>query len=238
MNPSPTDDSVANPLIFPALSVDGVLFTVRDEALHVLLIQRQAPPFAGAWALPGGLVDPLTDDAIDAAVQRQLRLKAGVTAPYLEQLRTYGDRNRDPRGWTATVVYFALVNADHPDLQLGDDARWLAVTGDEVAESLAFDHAQFVRDAVQRLRSKLEYSHIAVHLLPPEFTLPALQAVYELILQAPLDKSSFRRRVSEADLVEATGTFQESAGRPAALYRFRDPSQRLFFPRSPTRHSR
>ncbi len=233
-----TMNSPANPLNFPALSVDAVLFTVRNEALQVLLVQRQQGPFEGEWALPGGLVDPQVDESIDAAVQRQLRRKAGVAAPYLEQLKTYGDRFRDPRGWTATVVYFALVNADHPGLQLGEDAKWFVIQGFGVDVSVGFDHAKFVSDAVQRLRSKLEYSHIAVHLLPPEFTLPALQAIYELILQAPLDKSSFRRRVAEAGLVEATGNYQESAGRPAVLYRFRDPDLRLFFPRSPTRHVR
>ena len=153
-----------------------------------------------------------------------------MRAPYLEQLKTYGSCDRDPRGWTATTVYFALMASDSVRL-LGnqEDARWVRVQGDGVGFALAFDHARILADAVERLRSKLEYTHIAVHLLPEEFTL----------LQQPLDKSSFRRRVMQADMLEElAGRQRDGSGRPAQLYRFRDYDRQTFFPRSISRHAR
>ena len=126
-------------------------------------------------------------------------------------------------------------------LQLGGNqaAGWVAVQGDRVGLDLALDHARILADAVERLRSKLEYSHIAVHLLPEEFTLPELQRTYETILQQPLDKSSFRRRVAQADMLEEIpGKLRDGSGRPAQLHRFRDYDRRTFFPRSISRHAR
>lgn len=116
---------------------------------------------------------------------------------------------------------------------------WTPVQGAGVGFALAFDHVRILADAVERLRSKLEYTHIAVHLLPDEFTLPELQRTYEIILQQSLDKSSFRRRVAQADMLEEIpGKFRDGSGRPAQLYRFRDYDRRTFFPRSIGRHAR
>ncbi|MDG4596098.1 MAG: NUDIX domain-containing protein [Candidatus Contendobacter sp.] len=224
----------------PSFTVDLVIFTVRDEHLHVLLVKRAEHPFKGCWALPGGFLDPRRDASVDACAARKLIQETGVRAPYLEQLKTYGSRDRDPRGWTATTVYFALMASESVRL-LGNqaEASWVGVRGDQVDFELAFDHAQILADAVERLRSKLEYTHIAVHLLPEEFTLPELQRTYEIILQQPLDKSSFRRRVIQADMLEElTGKQRDGFGRPAQLYRFRDYGRRTFFPRSISRHAR
>ena len=119
------------------------------------------------------------------------------------------------------------------------EARWVPVRGDGVGFDLGFDHARILADAIERLRSKLEYTHIAVHLLPEEFTLPELQRVYEIILQQPLDKSSFRRRVVQADMLEELpGKQRDGSGRPAQLYRFREYDRQTFFPRSISRHAR
>lgn len=224
----------------PSFTVDLVIFTVRDEHLHVLLVKRADHPFKGCWALPGGFLDPRRDASVDACAARKLIEEAGVRAPYLEQLKTYGSRDRDPRGWTATTVYFALMASKAVRL-LGNQAEagWVRVRGDRVDFELGFDHAHILADAVERLRSKLEYTHIAVHLLPEEFTLPELQRTYEIILQQPLDKSSFRRRVIQADMLEeSTGKQRDGFGRPAQLYRFRDYDRRTFFPRSISRHAR
>ena len=224
----------------PSFTVDLVIFTVRDEHLHVLLVKRAEHPFKGCWALPGGFLDPRRDASVDACAARKLVEEAGVRAPYLEQLRTYGSRDRDPRDWTATTVYFALMASESVRL-LGnqEDARWVRVRGDGVGFELGFDHARILADAVERLRSKLEYTHIAVHLLPEEFTLPELQRIYEIILQQPLDKSSFRRRVAQADMLEELpGKQRDGFGRPAQLYRFRDYDRQTFFPRSISRHAR
>lgn len=224
----------------PFFTVDLAIFTLRAERLHALLVKRAEQPCKSWWALPGGLLDLRCDDSIEACAARKLVEKAGVHAPYLEQLKTYGSRDRDPRGWTATTAYFALMASER--VQLGGNqeaARWTPVRGDGVDCELAFDHARILADAVERLRSKLEYTHIAVHLLPEEFTLPALQRTYEIILQQPLDKSSFRRRVVQADLLEEIpGKLRNGSGRPAQLYRFRDYDRRTFFPRSINRHAR
>jgi len=227
----------------PSFTVDLVIFTVRDEALQVLLVNRVEYPARGRWALPGGFVDIHRDATIEDCARRKLLEKTGVATPYLEQLATYGSRDRDPRHWTATTVYFALLPAHAPQPPAPDPeaVRWWPVRGDAVAVALAFDHARILSDAVARLRNKLEYTHIAVHLLPEAFTLPELQRTYELILQQPLDKSSFRRRVAEAELLEALpGQFRDSPGRrrPAQLYRFRHYDRQTFFPRSLARHAR
>lgn len=224
----------------PSFTVDLVIFTVRDEHLHVLLVKRAEHPFKGCWALPGGFLDPRRDASVDACAARKLVEEAGVRAPYLEQLRTYGSRDRDPRGWTATTVYFALMASASVRLRGNQaEACWVGVRGDRVDFDLGFDHARILADAVERLRSKLEYTHIAVHLLPEEFTLPELQRTYEIILQQPLDKSSFRRRVVQADMLEElTGKQRDGFGRPAQLYRFRDYDRQTFFPRSISRHAR
>lgn len=231
-DPSPYDK--------PSFTVDLVIFTVRDERLQVLLVKRAEHPRKGWWALPGGFLDLRLDDSIDACAVRKLVEKTGVHAPYLEQLKTYGSRDRDPRGWTATSIYFALMASDSVRLGGNQEAvRWVPVRGDGVSFDLAFDHARILADAVERLRSKLEYTHIAVHLLPEEFTLPELQRTYEIILQQPLDKSSFRRRVAQADMLEEiSGKLRDGSGRPARLYRFRDYGRRTFFPRSISRHAR
>ena len=190
--------------------------------------------------MPGGFVDIQQDEVLEDCAMRKLVEKTGVAAPYLEQLKTYGSRQRDPRWWTATVVYFALMDASSVKLKGNQkEARWHAVKGDKVSVKLAFDHAEILADSIARLRSKLEYSHIAVHLLPETFTLPELQKIYEIILQERIDKSSFRRRVDEAGMLEkAAGKKQDVAGRPAQLYRFKNYERQTFFPRSMSRYAR
>ena len=224
----------------PFFSVDLVIFTIRAECLQVLLVKRVEAPFKGCWALPGGFLEPGRDESIEVCAMRRLIEKTGVQAPYLEQMKTYGSCDRDPRGWTATTVYFALIAQNSARLRGNQETvRWMPMQGDGVKSELAFDHAGILADAAERLRSKLEYTHIAVHLLPEKFTLPELQRTYEIILEQALDKSSFRRRVAQADMLEEIpGEQRESSGRPAQLYRFRDYDRRTFFPRSISRYAR
>jgi len=224
----------------PSFTVDLVIFTVRAEQLHVLLIKRAEHPAKGKWALPGGFINLTKDPSIEACATRKLIEKTGIGTPYLEQLKTYGSKDRDPRGWTATTVYFALVVSDAIELGGNQEAaRWIPIQGEQVGPELAFDHAQILADAVERLRSKLEYTHIAVHLLPEEFTLPELQKIYEIILQESLDKSSFRRRVAQADMLEEVpGKLRDGSGRPAQLYRFKQYKRQTFYPRSISRHAK
>ncbi|MDQ1830612.1 NUDIX hydrolase [Massilia scottii] len=220
----------------PLTSVDLVIFTVREQALHVLLVQRGAHPAKGQWALPGGFIDVRHDLDLDATALRKLREKTGVTAPYLEQLQGFGSSTRDPRGWSATFAYFALIGSSHIELQHGsgaDAACWHSISEVGVDIDLAFDHATIIATAVQRLRNKVEYTSLPAHLLAEEFTLSDLQRVYEIVLGRAIDKSAFRKRVKEGDfLEEITGKRRHGSNRPAQLYRIRSGQPTVFFSRA------
>jgi 8-oxo-dGTP diphosphatase len=209
---------------YPAITVDVVIFTLREGALHMLLVQRKNDPYGGAWAIPGGFVQ--VDEPLDAAARRELAEETGVRDVYLEQLYTFGDPWRDPRGRVISVAYIALVRPDSHQLQAATDAadvRWFPVSA--LPRPLAFDHDRIVQFALDRLRSKLEYTTLAFQLLPALFTLPELKHTYEQILGEPLDRGNFYRKIKAADLLEETDNFREGKGRPARLFRFR-PEQR------------
>ena len=202
-----------------SVAVDVVLLTIRDQALQVLLVRRGVPPFDGRWALPGGFVEP--SESLTAAAERELGEETGVSAPaHLEQLMTYGDPARDPRSRVVSVAYIALV----PDLPLaagGSDAteaRYLPVSD---VPPLPFDHDQILGDAVERARSKLEYTSLATAFCPPEFTVAQLRRVYETVWGVRLDPRNFHRKVTGAKgFLEPTGTTTNvDGGRPAALFR-------------------
>ncbi len=221
----------------PTVMVDIAIFTVFDDELKILLIKRGSSPFKDSWALPGGALNTLTDNSLEAAAMRELVEETGVENQYLEQLYTYGGPDRDPRDWTLSVTYFALVVANEVTLRAGTDtteAKWHTLTHDKVDVSLAFDHERIVSDAISRLRAKLDYTDIAVHLLAKEFTLSELQRVYEIIMQESLNKSSFRMRVARADIVAPIkGKMRKGSNRPAQLYQFvKHEGDRMFFPRS------
>jgi len=221
----------------PSSSVDVVIFTIQDDRLKVLLSRREAPPFRGLWGFPGGFIDPELDVSLEACAHRSLAKKARVKTPYLEQLQTYGDNARDPRDWVLTVVYFALVPYESISSDLAGneaEARLFTVVDDHVSQRLAFDHKRILADAVRRLRNKLEYTAIAVHLLGEEFTIPDLYRVYQIGLNDDsLDRSSFHARIIKSGLLEETGREKLTGGRPSMLYRFINPgAQKMFFPRS------
>jgi 8-oxo-dGTP diphosphatase len=231
------DAAASLPIERPLTTVDVAIFAVVDRRLCVLLVRR-APgpgePFPGWWALPGGFVDVALDEDLEATALRKLREKTGVRAPYLEQLGSFGGRDRDPRGWSATHVWFALVNAAEVRLGSGGNAdavRWVGVRGDGVGEPLAFDHGRLLTAALRRLRAKVEYTALPVHLLPVEFTLAELQDIFELILGRELDRSSFRTRMLAAEFLDATRRQRGGANRPARLYRLRRECDVIYFPR-------
>ena len=205
----------------PALTVDIVVFTLRESRLSVLLIQRKEPPFAGMWALPGGFVN--MGETLEEAAQRELEEETGLQESYLEQLYTYGNPDRDPRGRVVTVVYFALIAADASiQAEGGSDATRAAWHPVEDLPPLAFDHTEIIAYAMRRLRYKLEYTAAGFELLPEEFTLTELQITYEIIRGEQLDKRNFRRRILEAGIIEPTPHMRTGEGRPARLYRYRD----------------
>ena len=204
----------------PSVTVDVIIFTLRGNDLQVLLIKRGHPPFEGMWAIPGGFVG--IDESLEEAALRELEEETGVRDVYLEQLYTFGDPDRDPRGRVITVAYFALMPAHAVQPRAGDDAaeaRWWSVYD---LPPLAFDHADILAYALQRLRYKLEYTAVGFELLSEAFTLSELQAAYEVILGEKLDKRNFRRKILSAGVIEETGAYRTGEGRPAKLYRFRD----------------
>ena len=203
----------------PALTVDCVVFGLDDEDLKVLLIQRGQEPFAGRWALPGGFVR--IEEGLEEAARRELQEEAALSRVYLEQLYTFGEPERDPRERVVTVAYYALVNIRDHTVRAATDARnaaWFSVTD---TPTLAFDHARIVQAALQRLKGKVVYQPIGFELLPRKFTLGQLQHLYETVLERPLDKRNFRRKILEMGLLEETDEIeQDVAHRAARLYRF------------------
>lgn len=222
----------------PLTTVDVVIFTVREGALQALLVKRANhvdDPFPGAWALPGGFVDVNQDETLERTARRKLTEKTGVRSPYLEQLGSWGGKRRDPRGWSASHVYFALIAADSVDLVVGGNAEavaWLPAVASSGRKRLAFDHSEILAAAVERLRSKVEYTSLPAFLLPEPFTLPQLQRMYEIILGRPVDKSGFRTRALSADFLVETGEMDVGAPRLAMGYRLADRTRLVYFPRT------
>jgi 8-oxo-dGTP diphosphatase len=204
----------------PAVTVDLVIFTIADNDLKVLLIRRAQEPFKGRWALPGGFVDK--DESLEKAAARELQEEAGVTHVYLEQLYTFGEPGRDPRGHTISVAYFALIDVERQQITAADDAedaQWHSVFK---PPRLAFDHKEILDYAVWRLRNKIEWTTVGYELLPKKFTLSELQRVYEVILQRGVDKRNFRKKIlAQGRIIELNETRSDVAHRPARLYSFR-----------------
>jgi len=203
----------------PALTVDCVVFGLDEGDLKVLLVQRDLEPFKGRWALPGGFVR--VDESLDEAARRELEEETGVTAVYLEQLYTFGAPDRDPRERVVSVAYYALCKLSEHGVRAATDVRdaaWFSVV--EVPP-LAFDHEEILEVALQRLKGKVRYEPIGFDLLPPKFTLSQLQTLYETILERPLDKRNFRKKILAMELlVELDELERAVAHRAARLYRF------------------
>ena len=223
----------------PYTTVDVLIFTVIDDALKVLLVQRPSDsgePHPGLWALPGGFVNIDLDADLEACARRKLREKTGVASPYLEQLGSWGSAHRDPRGWSATHAYFALIPSDGATLAKGAnaaDVAWFTVDDPQLArKKLAFDHGAILRAGIERLRSKVEYTSLPAYLLREPFTLPQLQRAYEVVLGRPVDKSGFRTRMMAADFLAEVGLVESDSNRPPMGYRLKDRGTPVFFPRT------
>jgi 8-oxo-dGTP diphosphatase len=202
-----------------ALAVDCVVFGLDDEDLKILLIRRDLEPFAGRWAFPGGFVR--VDETVDDAARRELGEETGLSRVFLEQLHTYGALDRDPRERVVSVAYYALVNLSDHRVKAATDAReaaWFAVAD---MPRLAFDHEEIAAAALERLRRNVRYRPLGFELLPQKFTLTRLQRLYEKVLEKPLDKRNFRKKVLAMGLLEELDEVeQDVAHRAARLYRF------------------
>ena len=205
-----------------AVAVDVVLLTIQGGTLKVLLVRRQQAPYRGAWALPGGIVGD--EESVDSAALRELQEETSIGNIYLEQLYTFGDPNRDPRGRVITVAYYALVNWQQFQLKARkgtSGANWFPV---KRLPALAFDHQRIIDYALERLRNKINYTTVGFQLLPREFTLTELQGAYEVILSQRLDKRNFRRKMLQLGILKDTRDFKASGRqRPARLYTFTEP---------------
>lgn len=226
-----------DPTVFdrPNNAVDSVIYTVFEGHLHVLLMKREHHPFQGYWSLIGGYVDLAHDETLEDTARRKLVEKTGVATPYLEQFYTFGGKDRDPRGWSVTTVYFALIPAQHIQLQAGfgaQETKWVALSEGGVTEKLAFDHSDILQKCTERLRKKVLYTSLPVHLMPPHFTLNELQDVYENIMGHKMDPKSFRRRLLSADILQETGEMKKTARRPAMLYALKQTDETYFFTRN------
>lgn len=198
-------------------TVDVVLLTLQDDALKVALLKREREPYQGVAALPGGYIHVQQDaDTYDAAM-RMLRDKTGIVPPYLEQLASFSGPARDPRGWSISIAYYALVPSS-----LISRERVLLADVDSTLQ-LPFDHKIILDAAVQRLRSKSQYSSLPCYLAGESFTLPQLQKVYEVLMGEPLNKVSFRRKMEEMDMLEAIEGRMMATGahRPAQVYQLK-----------------
>ncbi len=204
----------------PSLAVDCILFGFDEEDLKVLLIQRGREPFKGLWAFPGGFLD-MEDPSLEAAAKRELEEETGVKDVYMEQLYTFGDEGRDPRGRTISVTYYALVKLSDYQIQAAsdaDNAQWFTISD---VPPLAFDHAKILKVARERLKGKVRYQPIGFELLPEKFTLSQLQHLYEAVLEQNLDKRNFRKKILKMNLlIELEETQKGVAHRAARLYQF------------------
>lgn len=203
----------------PLCTVDMAIFAVEQRALKVLLVKRSEHPHKGRWALPGGFADLKRDSSIDETAHRKLAEKTGIKTPYLEQVESIGNTTRDPRGWSITLLYFALIDFDALGPVRGaEDTHWMSI--DEALKcELAFDHALLLRKAINRLRNKTRYTALPISLMPETFTLTELQTMFELILGASLQKKSFRRRLEASGLLIDSGDMRSTARRPAVLFK-------------------
>lgn len=203
----------------PALTVDCVVFGFDEGELKVLLIERGLDPFKGKWALPGGFVR--VEETIDDAARRELLEETGLSDVYLEQLYTFGAVDRDPRERVVSVAHYALVKlSDHRAKAATDaaSAQWFPVSK---PPKLAFDHADILGTALDRLKGKVRYQPIGFELLPEKFTLSQLQHLYEAVLETELDKRNFRKKVLSFGLLTPLKETQMTGRhRPAQLFRF------------------
>jgi 8-oxo-dGTP diphosphatase len=202
-----------------ALTVDCVVFGLDDGELKVLLVQRGIEPHRGRWALPGGFVR--VDETLEEAARRELREETGVERLFLEQLYTFGALDRDPRERVVSVAYYGLVKLGDHRVRAATDAASAAWFAASDLPRLAFDHDEIARVALARLKRKVRQQPIGFELLPGKFTLSQLQQMYETILERPLDKRNFRKKLMTLELLEELDEVeQDVAHRAARLYRF------------------
>lgn len=232
-----TSDSIENlsPVDWLLFSVDPVIFTIKDSCLQVLLVKRKRAPFVGRWSLPGGRVDKLHCANLAEAVRKKLFEKTGLDQVYFEQVFTDGGKDMDPRGWSLTTVYLALVWFDSIRLdknQTGEEVRWHPVDQLNTLGEFAFWHKQIIEKTVRRLQDKVTYTDLPLRFMPEKFTIRDLRIAYEVILNQKLPRPSFAKRILDAGILTDTGEKESSSHRPAPLYSYKPEKDTYIFPRA------
>ncbi len=205
------------------VAVDAVVFGYTSrEGLSVLLIKRNIKPFKDSWALPGGLVG--NNETLEDAIQRELREETGVNINYLEQLYSFGQPDRDPRNRVISITYYGLVKPDSFELKATTDAadvKWFNI---KKLPQLAFDHQTILQTAHTRLKNKMQYEPIGFELLEEKFPFSELEKLYMAVLDRPIDRRNFKKKISKFGFLEETKEKQllDGAGRPGYLYRFNE----------------
>jgi len=200
----------------PSVTTDIVIFSIIDDDLKVLLIKRGVEPFKDQWALPGGFVR--MGEALEDSARRELSEETGLENVYLEQLYTFGDVKRDPRGRVITIAYMALVDGKNIKLKASTDAKevkWFSVKN---LPKLAFDHEKILSYSLKRLRWKFEYTCVGFSLLPKKFTISSLQKIYEIVHNKEFDKRNFRKKLFSLGILKEEGMEEDVGYRPAKLY--------------------
>jgi len=203
------------------VTVDNIIFTITEGSLQILLIKRLIDPFKGERALPGWFV--LENETLQEAAYRELAEETSVKNAYLEQLYTFSEVKRDPRGRTISCAYMAMISRENMTLKAWSDASEVKFFDIKKLPKLWFDHKKIVNYAIQRLKWKMEYTNVAQYILPKKFTLRQLQDVYETVLDQAIDVRNFRKKIDKLDIVKPT--WEKEIGvqyRPAKLYTFID----------------
>jgi 8-oxo-dGTP diphosphatase len=211
--------AIENPFFKAAFSVDNVIFGFADAKLKILLIHRKEEPFKNMWALPGDLVHP--DEDLDAAPLRVLKELTGLENVYLEQVHTFGKKDRHPLGRVITIAYYSLININEVQpkpASFADRVEWHDI---QKVGRLAFDHNEIMISCLHQLQRNVRNRPIGFELLPEKFTLSALQELYEAILFKSLDKRNFRKKIMTMGLLSDPHEYQQNvAHRPARIYHF------------------
>lgn len=198
-----------------SVTVDTIIFTIQSGELRVLLVKRKFQPFKDKWVIPGGFVN--VDKSLRETAMFKLYEKTGVKDLYLEQLYTFGDPKRDPRGRVITVSYFALISSENLTLKKDGeyDAQWFSMTK---LPPLGFDHKEILDYATKRLKWKFEYTTAAFSLLPKKFTMTQLQDLYETVFGETFDKRNFRKKILSLNILEEQEVMRNVSFRPPQLY--------------------
>lgn len=219
----------------PIFTVDSVLFSVDSGSLNVLLVKRNNEPFKGKWGLPGGFIDIDNDVSAEQAAIRKIVEKTGAQPQYLQQLHTFSSPKRDPRGFSVTLSFYAMIAYQAVASQLSSIEAVKFIDVDQaLKKKLAFDHHQIIKMALSRIQQKALYSMVPAYCLPNEFTMTDYKNIIEIILGQSIQRKSLIRRVEASDMFEPLNKFEHSGRRPAQLYRLKKGIEPYHFQRNMT----